>query len=398
MSIAMTAHLRPPRICRRHYIDLVTRGDRVTSHRIALAHEWLDARAGSEKTFEALARLFPDADLFALSDTLGSDFEASGRKVVTTFIDRIPPLRDRRAVALPFMPLAWRTVTRRRYDLVITSSHACAKGFRPGRDSLHLCYCYTPMRYVWDPNDRRSGLHRLADLGPRAALRRWDRRSSDWVDSFAAISTAVRDRINRVYGLPSRVIHPPVDTEFYSPAEPGDTVDVLPAGPFVLACSRFIPYKRLDLAIRAADRVGVPVVVAGKGPGERALRALGDQVRVPVVFELAPSDQRLRDLYRAAAAFVFPALEDFGIVAVEAQACGTPVVALAEGGTADTVLDGRTGALVGSQDVDSFAKGLERALEGADPAACVANAETFSLARFEARVRSWVDDASQGRR
>lgn len=369
----------------------------MTPARMALAHEWLQARAGSEKTFEALAGVFPEADLFALTDTLGSDFDTGGRLVTTTFIDRIPPLRDRRAVALPLMPLAWRTVTRRRYDLVITSSHACVKGFRPGRDTLHLCYCYTPMRYVWDPNDRRSGLHRLAGVGPRTALRRWDRRSSRWVDGFAAISTAVRDRIDRYYGRSSRVIHPPVDTAFYSPGEPGDTADQVPAGPFVLACSRFIPYKRLDLAILAADRVGLPVVVAGQGPAEAALRALGSRMGVSVTFELAPSDQRLRDLYRAAAAFVFPALEDFGIVAVEAQACGTPVVALSEGGTADTVVDGGTGVLVDSQDVDSFAKGLARALELDAARACVANAKAFSLARFQARVREWVDDAQQGR-
>jgi glycosyltransferase involved in cell wall biosynthesis len=366
----------------------------VTPLRLALAHEWLDARAGSEKTFEALARLFPGADLYALTDTLGPAFDAGDRTIATTFVDRIPALRDRRALALPFMPLAWRTVTRRPYDLVISSSHACAKGFRPGRDALHLCYCYTPMRYVWDPHDRRSGAHHLGGLGPRAALRRWDRRSARWVDSFAAISSAVQDRIERYYGRPSRVIHPPVDTAFYCPGPYGPA---LPAGPYVLACSRFIPYKRLDLAIGAADAAGVPLVVAGKGPAEGALRALAAQAQVPVTFELSPSDERLRDLYRGASAFVFPALEDFGIVAVEAQACGTPVVALAEGGTADTVVDGVTGALVASQDVEAFSKGLQRALELDAGAACVANAEAFSVARFGERVLAWVADAQAGR-
>ena len=363
----------------------------VTPPRLALAHEWLDARAGSEKAFEALARLFPDAALFAVADILVPGFDSGGRRVTTTFIDRIPALRDRRALALPFMPLAWRTVSKARYDVVITSSHACAKGFRPGRDALHLCYCYTPMRYVWDPHDQRSGPHRLAGLGPRAALRRWDRRSARWVDSFAAISRAVSDRIRRSYGRPSRVIHPPVDTGFYTPGPPTSAV---PAGPFVLACSRFIPYKRLDLAILAADAAGVPIVMAGRGPAEAALRALAGRVRVPVSFELRPSDERLRDLFRAASAFVFPALEDFGIVAVEAQACGTPVVALGDGGTADTVVDGVTGVLVGAQEVDAFAKGLERAVELDAGAACVTNAGRFSVARFEAQVRAWVADAS----
>lgn len=369
----------------------------LTSRRMALAHEWLDARAGSEKAFEALARIFPGADLFALTDTLGDDFDSTGRRVTTTFIARVPGLRDRRDFALPLMPLAWRTVTRRRYDLVLTSSHACVKGFRPARAALHLCYCYTPMRYVWDPYDQRSGLHRLAALGPGVALRRWDRRAADWVDSFAAISTAVRDRIERCYGRSSRVIHPPVDTDFYFPGEPDDQVPELPAGPFVLACSRFVPYKRLDLAILAADRVGLPIVVAGRGPGEGALREVAARVHVPVTFELSPDDERLRGLYRAAAAFVFPALEDFGIVAVEAQACGTPVVALAQGGTADTVVDGVTGALVEAQEVGGFAEGLQRALTLDDPAACVEQAASFSSSAFETRVESWVADAEQGR-
>lgn len=367
----------------------------MTRATMALAHEWLDARAGSEKAFEALAAIFPEADLFALTDTLGDELRTGGRPVVSTTIARVPVLRTRRDLALPFMPLAWRTVTRRPYDLVITSSHACVKGFRPGRQAMHLCYCYTPMRYVWDPHDRRSGVHSLAGLGPRAALRRWDRRSARWVDSFAAISTAVQDRIERYYDRASRVIHPPVDTDFYTPGG-GDAVrSDLPVGPFVLACSRFIPYKRLDLAILAAERVGVPLVVAGRGPAEASLRALAGTVRVPVTFEVAPTDERLRDLYRAASAFVFPALEDFGIVAVEAQACGTPVVALAEGGTADTVVDGVTGALVESQDVDAVANGLQRSLELDAAEACIARAASFSFAAFGARVREWVAGAQR---
>lgn len=369
----------------------------LSGSQVALAHEWLDARAGSEKAFEALAALFPGADLYALSDGLGDEFRAGGRRVTTTAIARVPGLRSRRDLALPWMPLAWRTVTRRRYDLVITSSHACVKGFRPAREALHLCYCYTPMRYVWDRHDRRSGLHGMAAFGPRAALRRWDRRSARWVDSFAAISTAVQDRIERCYGRSSRVIHPPVDTDFYTPGDGGEEGGDLPPRPFVLACSRFVPYKRLDLAILAADRAGVPIVVAGKGPDEAELRALAATVKVPVTFELSPTDARLRRLYRGASAFVFPALEDFGIVAVEAQACGTPVVALAEGGTADTVVDGVTGALVEAQHAEPFARGLLRALDITDDAACVKQAAMFSTPAFNARVRAWVADARAGR-
>jgi glycosyltransferase involved in cell wall biosynthesis len=209
----------------------------------------------------------------------------------------------------------------------------------------------------------------------------------------------VQRRIERCYGRASRVIHPPVDTAFFTPAtDAADAADTgpVPETPFVLACSRFIPYKRLDIAIHAADEVGLPLVVAGRGPGEATLRRLAAGVGVPVTFELAPSDARLRTLYRAASAFVFPALEDFGIVAVEAQACGTPVVALAEGGTADTVVDGRTGALVEAQEVDAFARGLRRVLQLADPGACVEKAAAFSAEVFRAKVRAWVSDAEQG--
>ncbi len=184
---------------------------------MALAHEWIDQRAGSEKTFEVLAGLYPEADLYALTNSMGSAF-AGGRPVRTTFISRIPALRDRKALALPLMPLAWRAASRQQYDLVITSSHACVKGFRPAREAIHLCYCHAPMRYVWDPHDARGGLHRLERYGPGAALRRWDRNSVRWVDDFAAISTAIQERIERSYGRESRVIHPPVDTSFYSPA------------------------------------------------------------------------------------------------------------------------------------------------------------------------------------
>jgi len=364
---------------------------------IAIAHEWLAQRAGSEKTFLALAGLFPDADLYALTNELG-DALGDQRAVRTTFVSDVGLLRQHRSFALPLMPLAWRMLRARPYDVVITSSHACVKGFYPARAALQLCYCHAPMRYVWDEHDDRGRLHRAGRYGPVPALRQWDRRSVRWVDSFAANSTAVQERIARYYDRSSRVIPPPVDTDFYCPAPPAgededDRAD-LPSGPFLLACSRYIPYKRLDLAILAADRVGLPIVLAGGGPGEAELRALAETVDVPVRFERAPSDRRLRALYRGAAAFVFPALEDFGIVAVEAQACGTPVVALAAGGALDSVVDGVTGALAAAQDVDEFAAAIGRVVDGdLDPAACVAHAAGFSHAAFGRAVNRWVEES-----
>ena len=360
--------------------------------RLALCHEWLAARHGSEKTFEAMAAAFPAADIFGLTWNPDSGLRFGDRPVNTTFLDRLTPLRGRRSLQLPLMPLAWRYASRRRYDVVVTSSHACAKGFRPAREALHLCYCYTPMRYLW-----LSSIDVRRPRSPVTApferwLRSWDRASAAWVDEFAAISTTVSRRIEEVYGRRSQVIHPPVDTDHFTPAEqPG-------GGGFALAVSRMVPYKRLDLAIRACHRAGHPLIVAGAGPLEAELRALAGTLRADVGFVIEPDDGRLRDLYRAADVVVFPAEEDFGIVPVEAQACGTPVVAVGRGGTLDTVVPGTTGVLVDGQDEERFAAGIESALNGQfDAGACRRNAERFSAAAFRARFVAWVRDSATAR-
>jgi glycosyltransferase involved in cell wall biosynthesis len=244
------------------------------------------------------------------------------------------------------------------------------------------------MRYAWQP-DVDSRDHRLGpavDIGLKW-LQRWDLKSAEWVDSFAANSTAVRERIRQFYGRDAEVIHPPVDTEFYTPATDG-------AGggePYVLTVSRFIPYKRNDLAIEAAARAGLPVVVAGSGPLELELRATAQRVGADARFEISPSDERLRELYRGATVLVFPALEDLGLIPVEAQACGTPVIGLDEGGTRDTVVHGVTGLRVTEQDVDSFADAIQAIRDNPpDAAACREHAEKFSRPRFIQQVKEWV--------
>jgi glycosyltransferase involved in cell wall biosynthesis len=357
---------------------------------MALAHEWLDVRAGSEKTFELMCRAFPEADLYALTVNPSTDWDFGGRAITTTLLDR-PFFRAHRSLSLPLMPLAWRRITGRRYDVVVTSSHACAKGFNPGRRALHLSYVYSPMRYAWYPElDQRSGF--VPPFATRA-FRAWDRRSADWVDEFASISTAVAERIRDTYGRESTVIFPPVDVEFFHPAP------VAEERTHLLACSRMIPYKRLDLAVEVAAELCLPLVVAGRGPDEARLRNLAERIAPGLVsFEIGPDDRRLRELYRTASALIFAAHEDFGIVPVEAQACGTPVVALDQGGTRDTVVPGGTGALVAEQTAAAFAAGVEAVLAaGISPAGCVANAARFSERTFTESLLAWVAGAVEGR-
>jgi glycosyltransferase involved in cell wall biosynthesis len=356
--------------------------------KLAIAHEWLAVRAGSEKTFEAMAQAYPDADLYALTWDRDAQFGFSGREVTTTLLDRWPALRDRRELALPLMSLAWKAIdVHGTYDTVLTSSHAFVRSFPPARSATHFCYCHTPLRYAWVPDiDARTQRRIPGKAVAFATLREWDRRTAKNVNFFAANSTAVRDRIHECYGRDSEVIHPPVDTVYYD--LPERELERTRA----LAVSRFVPYKGVALAIEACAAAGMPLTVAGKGPEEGALRALAVELGADVEFEISPPDERLRELYRACAALVFPANEDFGIIPVEAQACGAPVVALDVGGARDTVVQGETGIRVARQEVGLFADAIgQLAASPPTAATCRANAERFSAERFADELRAWVD-------
>jgi glycosyltransferase involved in cell wall biosynthesis len=356
--------------------------------KLAIAHEWLAVRAGSEKTFEAMARAYPDADLYALTWDRNAEFDFGGRPVTTTLLDRRPALRDRRELALPLMSAAWKLIdVHDAYDRVLTSSHAFVRSFPPAKKALHFCYCHTPLRYAWVPDiDARTQRRIPGKSVAFAALREWDRRTAKNVDFFAANSTAVRDRIHECYGRESEVIHPPVDTVYYDlPERPVERTRAL-------AVSRFVPYKSVALAIEACAAAGVPLTVAGKGPEEQSLRELAAALKADVEFEISPPDERLRELYRSSIALVFPANEDFGIIPVEAQACGAPVVALDVGGARDTVVQGETGLRVARQESGAFAEAIAQ-VAASPPAAdvCRRNAEGFSAERFVVELRDWLE-------
>jgi glycosyltransferase involved in cell wall biosynthesis len=355
---------------------------------MAIVHEWVQARAGSEQVFESIAQLFPDADLWALTVEPGVELDVGGRPIRTTWLDR-PGIRDRRNLTLPAMPLAWRTTgPRGKYDVVITSHHAFAtqnRLTRPG--GRHYAYVHSPARYLWHPDldPRGRGLpQRVA--GP--PLRAVDRRRARELHSLAANSREVAARVEEAWDVECRVLHPPVDTEFFVPGR-DETIDVPAAEGFLLGFGRWIAYKNLDRVIEVGVALGLPTVIAGRGPLAQRLRQQAAAAPIPVHVLESPSNAVVRELMRRAGALLFPTVEDFGIVPVEAQSVGTPVVAPRAGGVLETVLDGHTGILVDGMEVSTLAAGVSRALT-MDPARCTEHAQLFSRAAFARGVAEWT--------
>lgn len=351
---------------------------------MALAHEWLDKRAGGENTFMLMAKAFPQADLFALSANPAVDWDFGGRPLRTSFLDR-SGVRDRRSLTLPLMPLAWESINASRYDVVMTSSVAYAKRFRPGKCAIHFSYAHAIMPYVWDPDHDRRSRVRIPSFVLRR-LRDLDRDSAKSVDFFGANSRFIAEQINDYYGREAEVIYPPVETEFFTPS-PARRSD------YLLAVGRMVSYKHMDIAIEAAVRTGRRLIVSGWGPEEAKLRDLAGRLGKAgqITFEIEPSQDRLRALYRHAEAVVFPSLEHFGIVPVEAQACGTPVLAFGQGGATDTVIDGVTGILVPEQSSDAFSQAIREATNARfDRGMCRTNAERFGREAFIENMQRWV--------
>lgn len=358
-----------------------------------LVHEWLSPHGGSENVFETLVAAFPDAERYCLWDDSAGRFPG----VHETLLARTP-LRRSKAAALPVMPAVWRHLPASEAEWILCSSHLFAHHARFGGSARHapkLVYAHTPARYVWTPelDGRGDGVVARAVSG---VLKSVDRRRAAEPVAVAANSAYVAQRIAVAWEREATVIHPPVDVSaFLDPPHlsTGEkaVLDTLPTE-FLLGVSRFVPYKRLERVIAAGQAAGLPVVLAGSGPDEARLRATAAAQTVRVDFVHRPSTALLSALYRRALALVFPAIEDFGIMPVEALATGTPVVASAVGGTAETVIDGRTGALVHDWTRAEVAAAVERAAT-ADPAACISRAREFDVPVFVARVTEWVAEA-----
>ena len=393
-----TAHSRPLSLSGRDAGAAATAGPRV-----ALVHDWLTGMRGGERCLEVFCELFPDAPLYTLLHVPGSVSPViERRRIVTSFLQRLPVVEARYRHYLPLFPAAVRSLSLVGYDLVISLSHCVAKAVRVGPGALHLCYCFTPMRYVWDLESdyaRNAGpLARIALPPVAAALRRWDRRTGG-VHDFVAISHHIAERIRRVYGRAAEVIYPPVDVARFRVA---DTID-----DYYLVVSALAPYKRVDLAVAAAARLGRRLLVVGQGTEEPRLRAMAGP---GVTFLGWRPDAEVAELYARCRAVLFPSVEDFGIVPLEAAAAGRPTIALARGGALETMvgLDAAAGpptaVFFAEQTVDAVA-GAMRAFEAAaarfEPRALRARAARFDRPLFVDRVREWIDarwHATQARR
>lgn len=362
--------------------------------RVAIVHDWLTGMRGGERCLEVFCELLPQADLFTLLHVPGSVSPLiENRRIITSPLQNLPDAARRYRSYLPLFPWAVSRWDFSGYDLVLSSSHCVAKGARRVPPGRHLCYCYTPVRYAWDLYDdyfgpgRAGWATRLAAAPLMAYLRHWDRASCGRVDRFVAISRCVADRIRRHYGREADVIYPPVNCAAFQVSRvPGD---------YDLVVSALVPYKRVDLAIEAANRLRRRLVVVGTGPDRAKLEALAGPT---VEFAGWQDDAALARWYAGCRAFWFPGLEDFGITPLEAMASGKPVVAYAAGGALETVTGLEhpepTGVFFREQTVESLVSALDTLEHHRDritPDACRARAAVFDLPRFRVQVQAALD-------
>lgn len=358
--------------------------------KVAIVHDWLPLYGGAERVLEQMLYACPHADIYSMIDAVPEEQRSflQGKKVTTSFIQRMPFAKKKYRSYLPLMPLAVEQFDLSRYDIVISSSYAVAKGVLTGPDQLHICFCHSPIRYAWDLQHEylaEAGLNKgIKGWITRALLhyiRLWDTRTSHGVDYFIANSHYIGRRIRKVYGRSSTVIYPPVDTAVFAPgAERED---------YYVTASRFVPYKKIRIVAEAFARMpGRTLHVLGDGPSWNEI-ASKVTPNVKMLGYQNPRDM-IAQLQRAKA-FVYAAQEDFGILTVEAQACGTPVIAYGKGGSTETVINGTTGILFPSQTVEGICWGVDQfERQTFDSTVIRANAERFSIDRFRRDFAAFV--------
>ncbi len=357
--------------------------------KVALVHDWLTGMRGGEKVLECLGELFPEADIFTLVLNRPNVSAALlQHRIQTSFIQHLPFAQTKYQHYLPLFPMAIEQFDLRAYDLVISTSHCVAKGVITRPETLHLCYCFTPMRYAWDqtfeyfPKEKSSFFKYQLLSYFLSYLRTWDAASSARVNYFSAISKHVATRIDKYYNQKAEVIYPPADVEFFK-NEKSRGED------FYLIVSALVPYKRIDLAIKVFNTLGWPLVIIGEGVERKRLeKTAGSTVR----FLGWRSNEELRDYYSKCKALVFPGEEDFGIVPVEAQAMGKPVVAYAKGGCLETVIPGESGLFFNELSETSLVEALKTlASIKFDPEKIRRNAQRFNRENFKHNFLEFIN-------
>lgn len=360
--------------------------DRFSDRRTLLCHDWLTGMRGGEKVLEILCDWFPDAPLCTLickPEAVSS--RITDHRIITSPLQRIPGIINNYRYFLPLFPAAIKSITAPDSDLLITTSHCVAKGLNKPASARHLCYCFTPMRYAWLFHDEYIGsnpIKRLIAAPILAYMRKWDKANSANVDLFVAISDHVRKRIKTFYERDSEIVYPPVDTGRFTPAANSSS-------DFDLIVSALVPYKKVDLAIKAYSRLGLPLKIAGTGTGMDMLKSIASD---NIQFLGWQSDDQILELYRNCRSLIFPGEEDFGIVPVEAQACGKPVVAFRKGGALETIIDNETGVFFDQQTPESLEEAVLRCNSMKwDKDAVRANANRFSTPSFIEKLASCID-------
>ena len=322
--------------------------------KVALVHDWLTGMRGGEKCLEVLCELFPEADLYTLLHQIGKlSLNIESRSIRTSFVKHLPFGLKKYRHYLPLFPLAIEQFDLSAYDLIVSSSHCVAKGVRLNNSTYHISYVHTPMRYVWDQfntyfrQPRTSWPVRIGAELMRPYLQRWDRNTAKRVDTFLCNSNNIRKKILEYYGREAQVIYPPVDLSLF---KPGDT-----KADFYLMVGAFAPNKMVDLAVHAFNQLKLPLKISGSGQDEEYCRSIAGET---IEFLGTLSNEKLLELYQQARALVFPGEDDFGITPLEAQACGTPVIAFAAGGVLETVTD-QTGLFFKEQKVEALVKAVE---------------------------------------
>jgi glycosyltransferase involved in cell wall biosynthesis len=326
--------------------------------RVALIHDWLTGMRGGEKVLAEIASIFPNAPIFTLLHIPGSiSKELESHQIYESFIARMPFAKSKFRNYLSFFPAAIESFDLRTYNVIISSSHCVAKGAIPSTDALHLCYIHTPMRYAYDmfheyfPPSKTGKFKRFIINREMTKIRTWDNASNGRVDAFAANSKFVAKRVERYYNRNAEIVHPPVNTDFYTSGD-GKKDD------HYLIVSALEPYKRIDIAIEAFKKSGRKLTIVGDGSLYKTLKKGSAR---NISFEGKIPDNDVRANYRTARGFIFPGLEDFGITPVEAQSCGTPVIAFGAGGALETVIEGKTGVFFKEQNPDALNGAIDKA-------------------------------------